>query len=80
MGLDQAQVYVAALIVLMLGRYMNKSDERQDELRRVADKIKMRHNRSVVEYVTKNRTHRKDMMNAGCTEILNDDDEKITIR
>lgn len=37
--LDQKQVSVAALIVLILGRDMDKSDERQEELRRVADKI-----------------------------------------
>lgn len=47
--LDQTQVSVADLIMLMLDRYMDKSDERQDELRRVAEKIKMRRNRSVIE-------------------------------
>lgn len=38
--LDQAQVSVAALIVHMLGRCMDKSEKRNDELRRVADKLK----------------------------------------
>lgn len=79
MGLDQTQVSVADLIFLMLGRYMDRSDERQDELRRVADKIKMRRNRSVIAYVTKHRRLRKDMMNEGCTEILNDVYEKVTM-
>lgn len=39
----------------------------------------MRRNRSVLEYVTKHRTLRKDMLNAGCTEILKDVDEKVAM-
>lgn len=49
LGLDRAQVSVASPIVLMLGRYMDKSEGRHDKLRPVTDKIKMRRNISVVE-------------------------------
>lgn len=48
LGLDQQQASVASLIALMMSRYMDNSEERQDELLRVAEKIKMYKNRAVV--------------------------------
>lgn len=50
---------MADLILLMFGRYTDKRDEGQDELGRVADKIKIRRNRLVVEYVTKTGNYAK---------------------
>lgn len=55
LGLDQQQASVADLIALILGRYMGKSEERQDQLRRVAENIKKCHNSSAIEYATKHR-------------------------
>lgn len=59
---------------------MDKIDERQDELFRVLDKIKMRETRSVIGYVTKHRKLCKYMINARCNEIINDANEKVKMR
>lgn len=59
---------------------MDRSEDRQDEIRRISENIKMERNRSVVEYVTKHPALRKDMINAGCSEIIRDVDEKVKMR
>lgn len=41
LGIEQKQVFVDGLIALMIGRYMDWREERQDERRRIAEKIKM---------------------------------------
>lgn len=79
LGLDQQHASVADLIAVMLIRCMDKSEELQYELRRVAEKIKIYKKCSLVEYVTKHRALRKDIINVGCAETILDVDEKVTM-
>lgn len=53
LGLESKQASVADLIGLTMSRNLDTSEERKDELRRIAEKIKMYRNRPVVDYVTK---------------------------
>lgn len=60
-------------------RFIDTTEERQEELRAVARKIKLTRNRNVSGYVNKHRILRQDMNAAGCSEIEKDN-EKTTIR
>lgn len=58
--------------------FVDKSDAKQEELRRVADKIRLTRNRSIDDYITKHRQLRKDMAFAGCSEVLREKDVETT--
>lgn len=51
---------------------MKSTTTRQDELRKIATKMKMRKNHDMAEYITKHRILRNDKIYAGCEEIIKD--------
>lgn len=79
LGVYSKQMTTAQLLEEFDKKYIDRSETRQDELRAVASKIKMRKNRTILDYVTKHRILRNDMIDAGCPEILHDTTEKMTI-
>lgn len=60
-------------------KFIDTNEERQDELREVAPKMKMTRNRSVADYINKHINLWKDMITVGCKEI-EIDNEKETIK
>lgn len=70
---------VREILTVIEERFIDRTEERQEELRTVAKKICMKRNSNVSEYINKHRVLRKDMINAGCKEIEGNN-EKATIR
>lgn len=73
------EMTAAHLIQEIEDTFVDKTEAKQQELRRAVTKIKMRRNRSVKEYINKHRILRRDMLYAGCAEIINEKREMTTV-
>lgn len=80
LGIDDAHFTVVELLTRITNKYTDKSDERQDELRLVTTKIKMKSKCTVRYYVTKHHIVRRDILHAQCNEIIQDTNQKVTMQ
>lgn len=79
LGADIALLTVKRMLETIERKFIDKREERQEELRNAAKKIKMHRNRTVADYIHKHIILSKDMLTAGCEEITRDN-ERETIR
>lgn len=61
-------------------KFMDQSRTRQDELLSVATKIKIRRNQKIVQYITKHRILRNDMVDANCMDVVHGTKEEMTVQ
>lgn len=80
LGVHHKSYSINQLLEEFTVKLIDRSGTRQDELRTIATKIKMRRNRDIAEYITKHRILRNDMIEAGCEEIANDTNEARTVQ
>lgn len=73
------QMTVAHVLEIIEDKFVDKSESKQEALREVAKKIRMRRNRTVEEYVTKHRILGQDMKYAGFRAFVNEKGEITTI-
>lgn len=75
LGVHHKSYHIAQLLEEYTDVYMDKSATPQEELWLIATKIKMRRKRSIIDYITKHQILRNDMIDANCTEIIQDESE-----
>lgn len=77
--IDQKNYKVGEIMYTVIEKCMETSVERQDELQKVANKLKMLRNRTFVKLVNKYRVLCQELINSGCKEVLKDANEQVTV-